>query len=182
MIKQVIGEHTIDISLLPEKGGHILDLGCRGFTFRSAFPQHYVTSVDCDDLGDEESYLKCAVSNINGRVGLKRYHDKQATQVIAGDEVDAFTLHTISRLADVQFWDVIKMDIEGSELPVIMDMDRPMATQISIEFHLHTGQYGQYAMRMMENRLAQLGYKTIQHTMESRHGLTLNYWDSLFVL
>lgn len=179
---EVISEHTVDLDLLPELGGHILDLGCRGFGFRKAFPQHKVTCVDCDDLGKDESYMRCAVSNINGRVGLKRYHDKQATQVTAGDEVDAFTLHTLSRLVDVQMWDLIKMDIEGSELQVIMDMERPMAKQLSIEFHLHTGQYGQYSMGLMENRLTQLGYKIIRHEMDSRHGLTLNYWDSLFVL
>lgn len=182
MSLQVIGEHTIDVSLLPEKEGHILDLGCRGFTFRSAFPQHHVTSVDCDKLDDDENYMRCAVSNFNGRLGLKHYSDKQATQVIAGNDVDALTLHSISRVAGVEFWDVIKMDIEGSEMTVIMDMDKPWARQLSVEFHLHTGQYGQYSVRLMENRLAQLGYHAIQHTMEARHGLSLNYWDSLFIL
>lgn len=178
---QVISEHTIDIDLLPVAGARILDLGCRGFGFRKAFPAHFVTSVDCDYFKDEP-YMQCAVSNYDGKAGVKRTSDPQATSIVLGADVDCMTLPTLSKRLGCDFWDVIKIDIEGSEYQVIMDMDKSMAKQLSIEFHLHTGVYTQYQMRLMELKLSALGYETVQHTLEARHGAGLNYWDSLFIL
>lgn len=182
---QVISEHTIDVDLLPAAGGRILDLGCRGFGFKKAFPNHFVSCIDCDILKrgeDDEDYIRCAVSNYDGKAGVKRTSDPQATSIVQGADVDCVTLSSLCKKLGCQFWDVIKIDIEGSEYQVIMDMDKPTAKQLSIEFHLHTGAYTQYQMRLMELKLTALGYETVQHTLEPRHGLTLNYWDSLFIL
>ena len=177
---QLIGEHTIDISFLPVSGAKILDLGARGFSFCNAFPQHFVTSVDCDKLDGD--YLQCAVSDYDGECAVKHVSDPQATTITPGMGIPCYTLKTLSEVVGCQFWDVIKIDVEGSEREIIKSMDKPWAKQISIEFHLHTGAYGQYTMRLMEVKLQQLGYIQIQHNLEKRHGLSLNYWDSLFIL
>lgn len=179
---QVISEHTIDVSLLPEKGARILDLGCRGLGFRKAFPQHMVTSVDCDDLGKEESYMQVAISDYDGRAGVKRYADPQATVITLGDEVERMTIQTLSKKLDCKFWDVIKIDIEGSEREVIRSLNEPLAKQLSVEFHLHSGAYDEYQVNLMVMKLQQLGYQIIQHEKEARHGAGKNYWDSLFIL
>ena len=177
-----IGEHTIDLSLLPESA-HILDLGCRGFDFTNHFKNlgHNVFSVDCDLLKGADYYW-LAITDRDGLVGIERNSDPQGTRIKEGSEVMGMKLESFSKLAKVDFWDVIKFDIEGAEYQVIMSLTEAPAKQLSIEFHTHTGIYGTREVERMEKKLYQLGYKQIQHKKEARHGLQANWWDSLFVL
>lgn len=192
MIKTV-AEHSFDESLIPQSGGIILDLGCRGFQFKDYFKSpHKVISVDIDDLIG--SYYHVAITDFNGTIAVERFSDPQATRVnkkmtvVPTPEeqptrsVPCYTLDSFLKYIEIDFVDLIKMDIEGSEYQVIMSMDRPMAKQLSIEFHLHTGQYSQYEMTLMEDKLKALGYIAIQHEMTDRHCAGMNYWDSLFIL
>lgn len=176
-----IAEHSVDLDLLPEKA-NILDLGCRGFEFTNYFKAlgHVVHSVDIDDLNGH--YFQCAILDYDGRVGLHKDKDPQATRAKDGDDVICYRLETFSKLREVPFWDLIKMDIEMAEYQVIMDMDKPLSRQLSIEFHLHYGEYGQNEMVEMEQKLESLGYKEARHKMDERHGAGKNYWDSLFIL
>lgn len=186
MIK-TIAEHTLDFSLLPKKA-NILDLGCRGFQFADYFRVlgHNVFAVDCDDLNG--SYFKVAISDFNGFTDVYKNRDPQATRITRKHEgqsstsVLAMTLEKFSLNVEVKFWDLIKMDIEGSEKEVIMAMSKPVATQLSIEFHLHTKVYSEKDVRDMEIKLMSLGYKVVKHEKTAAHGCGLNYWDSLFVL
>jgi hypothetical protein len=61
-------------------------------------------------------------------------------------------------------------------------MNRPLANQITIEFHLHTGQYGVDAVDSAIEKLKSLGYKILSHELTPQHGAGLNYWSSLFAL
>ena len=36
-------------------------------------------------------------------------------------------------------WDVVKLDCEGAEYDVLLDWPGPIAEQITVEFHEHTG-------------------------------------------
>lgn len=92
------------------------------------------------------------------------------------------TLESFSKMVGIEFWDLIKMDIEGSEFNVIMSMTRPMAKQLSIEFHLHTDAYAQIGMQLMERQLKNLGYESVSHKLTEQYGAGYNYWDSLFIL
>lgn len=176
-----IHEHTIDLDLLPKRG-LILDLGCRGFQFTDYFKEfgHVVYPLDIDSF--DRPYYQCAIAGYNGKAGILRGSDPQGTRIMPGCDVPAYTLEKFSEHVGVEFWDVIKIDIEGSEMPVIMNMEKAIAKQLSIEFHLHCGVYSLPDVALMVAKLKSLGYKTVQHNMENRHGAGMNYWDSLFTL
>lgn len=181
MIK-VIHEHSVDLDILGPYG-NILDLGCRGFQFTNYFRENgfKVYPVDIDpDL--EGMYFNYAITDRNGMVGIERSSDPQGTRVKEGNEITCYTLESFSKFVDVPFWDLIKMDVEGAEYDIIMSLDKGIAKQLSIEFHLHTGIYSQGDMAVMYARLLELGYKKAIHELTNQHGAGLNYWDSLFIL
>ena len=180
---EVIAEHSVDLDLLPYSGANILDCGCRGMLFTNEMRRrgHNVIALDCDDLG-HNGYVRLAIGDSVCRVGIKRSKDVQATAICVGNEVDCTTIQQLCKDYKIDFFDVIKLDIEGLEFEVIMSMDRPYAKQISWEAHLHTGVYGEAEILMMENKLLQLGYFPVQHDRTRQHGLSYNYWDSLWVL
>ena len=188
---ETIAEHTVDISILPEKA-RILDIGCRGFIFANHMIRsgHSVYTVDADPLVSctHDYHYNLAITDFNGYVKLIYSNDKQATRVkpsydgLPDDCVPAMTLESFSKMVKVDLWDVIKIDVEGSELEIIRSLKKAPATQLSIEFHLHTGVYGITDVKMMEDKLTLLGYVPIVHDMTKQHGLGLNYWDSLWVL
>lgn len=179
---ETIAEHSVDVDLLPENA-KILDLGCLGFLFTDEMRRlgHTVMSVDIQKL-DREDYFQIAISDKVGRVGVKRTKDAQAATITDGDEIMCMDLNMLMLLSRVDFFDLIKIDIEGSEYEVIMSLDKAPARQISIEFHLHTGVYGENEMLLMENKLLYLGYFPVQHDKTKQHGLSYNYWDSLWIL
>lgn len=177
-----IHEHSVDLDLLPPDG-NILDIGCRGFLFTNYFRHNgfKVIAVDIDEL-EEETYLRCAIAGRTGMVGIKRTNDPQATSITKGDDIDSFNLHDFTEASGIHQWDLIKMDIEGAEYEVIMSLYKPVAKQLSIEFHLHTGVYGVEQMAEMYDKLLSLGYEAVKHEMTSEHGAGLNFWNSLFIL
>jgi hypothetical protein len=179
---EVIAEHSVDTDLLPTKAV-ILDLGCRGFAFTDELRRrgHKVFPVDIDRFENEE-YYQFAISNKSGRVGVKRTDDPQATTITEGNEVLCMTLPEFMDVLGTAFVDLIKIDIEGSEYEVIISLTSAPATQLSIEFHLHTGVYKINELTQMVKHLEALGYTAVQHEKTAQHGCGFNYWDSLFVL
>ncbi len=179
---EIIHEHSVDTSLLLE-GAKILDIGCRGFGFVDHFKSlgHTVHAVDIDNF-DRPDYDRIAISDVNMRVGIVRPNDPQATHIRPGDDIEAVTLAEYSKRRGIDFWDLIKMDIEGSELAVILSLEKAPAKQLSIEFHLHTGIYGQDSMTMMEDKLKALGYEAVSHVYDAQHCAGFNFWNSLFIL
>lgn len=190
-----VHEHSYDSELLPERA-NILDLGCRGFLFTKYFRNlwHNVVAVDIDFFipsGEEEEYTKCGITDYDGQILICRSVDPQATRVAKvslfhsfaeKDLINCYTLASFSKIVGIDFWDLIKIDVEGSEYQIIMSLDKAPAKQLSIEFHLHTGIYGHYEMTLMEDKLKALGYYPAKHEMTSEHGAGFNYWDSLFIL
>ncbi len=90
----------------------------------------------------------------------------------------------IGKLFDVDVWDVVKLDCEGAEYGVLLDWPGPIANQITVEFHEHTGA-NEKGIEMYQRILRHLKqwYRVIQHETSQEHGIkTPNYWDSLFVL
>jgi len=194
MTIEKIHEHSVDTSLLPE-GAKILDIGARGFLFAEYFERlgHDVTCIDADDLPythNRHHYLECAISDYNGDAEIIRNKDLQATSIKRAEEpydklkdyIHCYTLVELSNICGIPFWSLIKIDIEGSEYQVIMSLEKAPATQLSIEFHLHTGIYGMYEMTLMEDKLKALGYYPAKHEMTEEHGAGTNFWDSLWIL
>jgi len=186
-----IHEHSVMLSLLPD-GANILDIGCRGFLFANYFGERgdKVYPVDIDNFSGRH-YFQCAISDFDGDVFITRSNDPQATSIsktllvspyMETETVGSRKLSTFSKFVGVQFWDLIKMDVEGSEYQIIMSLDKAPAKQLSIEFHMHTGVYGHYEMTLMEDKLKALGYYPAKHEMTSEHGAGKNYWDSLWIL
>jgi hypothetical protein len=176
-----IAEHTVDLDLLPERGT-ILDLGCRNFQFTNYFREkyHQVFSVDMDHI-EGQAYYQCAITDHDGRCGILKTSDKQATRVKEGSEIPCYTLDTFMQACGVKRFDLIKMDVEGAEYQIIMNQQKAPCKQWSIEFHLHTGIYTQKEMKEMEDKLMDLGYEAVHHKLTTEHGAGYNYWDSLFV-
>ena len=178
---QVIAEHSVDMDLLPDRS-NIIDGGCRGFEFTDYFRDlgHNVRAFDIDNFPGKNYYMT-AITGSAGRVGIKRSADKNATKVCDGNDVCSESIENITKICHITMWDLIKLDIEGSEYEVIMSMDRPYATQLTIEFHAHCA-YDLGTINIMVKKLESLGYEAVQHTVDKRHGLGLNAWDSLFIL
>lgn len=178
---QVIAEHSVNMDLLPEKS-NILDAGCRGFEFTDYFRDlgHNVRAFDIDNFPGKNYYMT-AITGRTGRVGVKRFSDKNATKVCKGDDVCSETIENITKICQLDLWDLIKLDIEGSEKEVIMSLNKAPAKQLSIEFHAHCA-YGLEEIDKQVDKLISLGYDAVQHTIEKRHGLGFNAWDSLFIL
>ncbi len=177
-----VAEHSVDFDLL-QQGANVLDIGCRNFIFCDAMRAlgHHVWPVDIDELPEGKAYYQIAITDHDGRVGILRTEDKQATRITKGDAIPCYTLDTFSQACDVKMWDLIKMDIEGSEYEVIMSQRKAPTKQWSIEFHCHCGTT-QKMMLEMENKLRNLGYEFAQHQMTQEHGAGWNFWNSLFIL
>lgn len=185
---QTIAEHSVDLDLLPA-AANILDIGCLGFVFTHHMLalKHKVYAVDIQQFIGKD-YYQLAITNYNGEAEVYTNNDQQAARIGRRHNgppeynVVAMTLSAFSKSVDVEFWDLIKLDIEGSEYQVIMSLDKAPATQISCEFHLHTGLYKEPAIDDMVNKLYSLGYDAVKHNKYSAHGCGDNYWDSLFIL
>lgn len=180
---QTIAEHLIDPDLL-KPGSLILDLGCRNFQFTEAMRAlgHKVHPVDCDILSEGKAYYRCAISDHNGKAGIARSADPQATRIESGDEVECYTIEDFSSMIGIRMWGLIKCDLEGEELKIIRSMTRPLSKIFTCEFHLHTGIYGQPEVDEMVTKLQSLGYEIASHELTDQHGAGPNYWSSLFIL
>lgn len=183
MIIDEVCEHKLSLELLPKKA-NILDIGCRNFLFTKAMRVlgHTVFPVDIDKLNESQAYYQVAISNYDGRAGIIHSNDPQATRIKEGSEVPCYTLESFSKFVGVEMWDLVKIDVEGAEWEIIMGMNKPMAKQISVEMHLHTGFYTINEVNLMVAKLQALGYKIASHEMTAQHGAGNNFWSSLFIL
>lgn len=177
-----IAEHTVDLSLLP-RGAKVMDAGCRGFLFTDEMRRlgHEVYAIDIETLWPRQHFI-VAIAGYTGKCSVKKDKDPQATRMTNGVDIPCYTIDRFSQLVRVDFWDCIKIDIEGAEYEVIMSLTEPPATQLSIEFHLHTNIYPESAIKEMEDKLLSLGYFPVKHDKTSQHGCGMNYWDSLWIL
>jgi hypothetical protein len=184
---ELIEEHHVAVDLIPAKA-NILDLGCRGFKFTNHWRfihggTHNVVAVDCDRLrGYEREYHQIAVSDYNGLCGIKKFDDPNATQIQYGNDVECYTLEKLMQYMDVEQWDLMKVDIEGSEHKVLRNMLLPRAKQISVEFHLHLPNNDESDIEKTVHHLLELGYEIATHELTQAHGAGWNYWSSLFIL
>lgn len=174
-----VGEHTIKAFQLPKRNANILDLGCRGFEFANHFKdKHNVYSVDIDTLDGE--YFQLAISDKDGWCGIEQTKDPQATHIKEGNEIKMMTLKSFSDFVNVNHWDLIKMDIEGEEMKVLRSSRHPIANQISVEFHAHTGKQTRKEIDDLLDWLKRF-YWIENRDWEERHCCSANYWDILLI-
>lgn len=177
-----IAEHSVKLSLLPRnKACNILDLGCAGFEFTDYFRNkgHKVVSVDIQHFPDKEYYC-LAIGGKDGRCGIEIPQDLQAAHVVPGDMLTVMSLETFSKHVGVDHWHVIKMDIEGSEIGVLKNAKHPIADQVSVEFHAHTGRQTKVELDILLDWLSNWYYIENRY-WEERHCAGKNYWDVLLI-
>jgi FkbM family methyltransferase len=189
MITEIF-EHSVDLSLLPEKA-NILDAGCRGFEFTRYFRErgHEVTALDIDYLPEKDYYKRIGLSNINGKAYISNDKDEQARKLIGGKEFlkDSFVLAqnevytvTLDQLEKhLGRFNLIKLDIEGKEYDVLKEAKHPIAKQVSVEFHAHCGQTKEQIDELLDK--INEWYDIHNRVWEERHGCSANYWDILLI-
>lgn len=197
MSLKVVAEHTIDTSLLTP-GGFVLDAGCRNFGFSRGLIEHgcRVIAMDADPTvkdpdADGLVYLNFALAAERGVRTLVMHQDPQARYLApAGvaitraphETVEAVTITDIMKGYFIEHFDVVKLDIEGSEYDILKAWPGPIATQLSIEFHEHVCPRPQKTYDEIFEHLGQW-YNVIQHNQEARHCCPeKNWWDSLLTL
>lgn len=195
---QCIAEHTVDLSLI-NRDSKVLDLGCRAFSWTN-YMLGYVSKIVCVDADPDIEVPNIPVLFIRGAV--HKNDDEVLSYRMSGNgtgnclmpeslvpddrksrylKVKTVSLRTISEISYVLFWDLIKFDIEGSEVPVLLSLTKPPARQITCEFHMHTGTTRDQVHRVFDH-MGCLGYERVFQDFSRKHGLGENYWDVLFVL
>jgi hypothetical protein len=138
--------------------------------------------VDIDDLGSSIPYYRCGIGAKDGFGNVEWDANPEAKRLVSGDLVPVYTIQSFGNTVGIHYWDVIKLDCEGSEYDILWNLTGPPATQITVEFHQHT------PARRSEEFIAELIKKmeqwyTVQHHKLYGHGFDYqNYWDTLFVL
>ena len=205
-----IGEHSICLDLLPAIA-NILDGGCRGFDISKQFKGKEginVVNVDISDLPvktkkeilytdytretiydgyPDFSYIRAGISNYIGSGAVNiNLSDPQATTLgrLTPHDVDVvsvFTTEKLKQLLNIEWWDYIKLDVEGEEYKILETNLHPMATQVSVEFHEHTHRaIGKEKLDALLDHLSQW-YDIYNRNWESRHCAGFNYWDVLLI-
>lgn len=192
--------HTI---FKPCAGSKVLDVGCRKFGFSNPLAALgcQVVALDPDDAVSlpvpkpkNISYLRFALVDREAQRLQKlikwSYGEGNHLESIKGEVppdhtkqvVQCRTIEEISEYCKIDFWDIVKLDCEGAEYQVLLDWPGPIANQITVEFHEHTGANSK-GVKMYEDIIEHLSqwYRTEQHERTVINNIA-NYWDSLFVL
>jgi FkbM family methyltransferase len=202
---QTIAEHSVDLSLL-RRDSNVMDCGCRNFQFAKAIGE-YVDYVICIDADPEVRQLNPAPHRfgfLNRAITTDKFEEKSdafATKLLikhgngtgsyiddgrprpdSYSEIPVLTtrideLHHKDTI--VRLWDLIKLDIEGAEIDVLLSLQGPISRQLSVEFHLHTGT----PEAKVKQVFAHLGqwYDMVHCDYSDKHGCGINYWDVLFI-
>jgi len=195
-----LAEHSVDVDLLPE-APVVLDAGCRGFDFSNAVlkvrPNARVIAMDPAPGAHGSSDPRITFLN-EALVGLHQspkmefvalpnpaacYMREVDPATFEGISVDTRTLPWICSTFQVNKFDLIKLDVEGSEFAILDTWPGPIATQISIEFHdyVDNNKYNDaYFDRLFLMSLPH--YEVVQHELSEVSNARRGHWDSLFRL
>lgn len=202
---RTIAAHTIDLDRLPYFGD-MFDAGCRDFDFTHALlkerPLARVVAMDPAPDVKGPDLAHCAFLNMalvgdeRGGSGFAHYstgHGDFLTDAAQWHDAEMFRVPCINikRLMaarGIKHWDLVKLDVEGSEFAILQNWPGPIATQISVEFHDWHGSHIQVAdwalyYTDLFAKLAAYGYKVVQHELTDISGKgAWGHWDSLLVL
>lgn len=194
----VIDNHSVALDLLIK--GPVLDAGCRGFTFMRYFSDlgHSVIGLDPGpdivvpkELLDRPAWNYFYPYALVGpghppRAMLRMTDDAEARYVTpAGKENDPWiqciTLDDVTKQLNISQWDLIKLNVEGSEYDILAGIRGPVARQIVVSFHEHTGQKrGDAEIQRIIEHLSKW-YKPLRHVRDERYCAGPNWWDSVFI-
>lgn len=151
--------HTVDLSLLTQ-GGYVLDLGCRDFIFTQEMLNIGMKVISIDpykDIQIEQKLLnnKNFIFKNMACVGLKtneylkyyEYNDWGANSLfdicaenkqykeIKKYDVKTTTIGEIMKELNIEIFELIKIDVEGSEYEILKNLPKNCSKQLSVEFH-----------------------------------------------
>jgi hypothetical protein len=197
-----LASHTVDLDLLPEVP-LVLDAGCRWFDFHDAVldrrPNARGLTIDpardVQDLsGPLFGFMRAAlVANGNALQQLAHFSTgegdflTQQSSFPGWDKqpelytVECYTIDELMLMEGIKHFDLVKLDIEGSEFEVLEAWPGPIATQISVEFHdwnrptYRSESYYDALMKKLP------WYEFVKHDL-SKQGEGVGHWDSLLVL
>jgi FkbM family methyltransferase len=183
-----VDNHSFCPGLLTK--GPILDAGSRGLRLSKWFAErgHRVVALDAgeDESAEGVTFYKMALvgaKHAGSFVKLIRTDDLEARYIgpadAQGDRVPAVSLPFITNMMGVDKWDLVKLNIEGSEYDILEELDRPLARQIVFSFHEHTERArGREACDKIIAKLSEW-YDVHNQVWEQRYGCRENYWDCL---
>jgi hypothetical protein len=183
-----IDNHTFREDLLI--GAPVLDAGSRGLRLARWFAGrgHRVVALDAGEDEKAEG-IEChkvalmGTRRAGGMVRLVRTDDLEARYIgppdAQGDSVPSVSLPVLSDALKVIQWDLIKLNIEGSEYDILDEIDYPIARQIVFSFHEHTTRArGRDECDRIIAKLSRI-YDVHNQVWEKRYGCVENYWDVL---
>jgi FkbM family methyltransferase len=199
-------EHTIEETII-DKNGWILDLGCVNFLFSNEMKK-FCNNIICVDpnpniinIPEGLFYENVAVvidENIdeidyyifNDIQGYSLLHmNNDFIQPINSMKIKTTTIKKIMKKYNIEKFELIKFDIEGSEYEILKNIDWGITKQISVEFHDFRNMNPNYPNNeeyyrgIFENNKHK--YNFIRHEITDHPGFPFgmgrNYWDSLFV-
>lgn len=195
-----LASHTVDLDILP-KAPMVLDVGCRDFDFTLAvlrrMPSAFIVALDpspdvISSPFETVIFERLALVGKDRNMALLAMHSSGEGNFICEDPpwfaeaaaVKCITLPQLMEKHGVKFWDLVKLDCEGSEFGILEHWPGPVARQVSIEFHDWTGPWegyvaGDYYERLFAGPLKD--YEIVQHEL-SRQGEGVGHWDTLIRL
>ena len=185
---EVIDNHSVVVGLLTK--GAVLDAGCRGFRFAKWFAERGHEVVALDPSPDIQDPM---IPNITfGNVALA-FPSEQKYLVMTEDPEARYLTNSLVKgqqsmavrqtwLDHAKSWDVVKLNIEGSEFEILKNWPGPIARQIVASFHQHC-HYARRTEKEIAGALTHLErwYKVFNHVKEKRYGCSENYWDTVFI-
>jgi FkbM family methyltransferase len=203
---KTLASHTLDLDLLPESPT-VLDVGCRNWDFANAVlaerPKGRVIALDpARDVYDRWKQDERRDGRIRywpyALVGLGEEGNRQFAHFSTGEAdhvlmpgampmadwevypVACVTIQALMTQWEIQHWDAVKLDCEGSETAILEHWPGAIATQISVEFHdwdkpkMRSESYYDWLWKCLP------WYRVVQHEL-SKQGEGLGHWDSLLV-
>lgn len=186
-----LAEHTIDETILPPEP-NVLDVGCLNFGFcrevLALRPQANIIALDPNPKIEDPEIPRVKFLNIALVADERMYapyvdcHNQEANYIGEGlgqVDVPCVSITTLMDRYGIYKWDLVKLDIEGSEFPILENWPGMIATQISVEFHDYQDRrkYDDDYFKRLFAKLA--GYKVVQHPLYSAGGGPGGHWDSL---
>lgn len=198
MIQRHCGEHTFDLDMILSSPFPIaIDVGCRGFEVSTVLAEAgvRVESLDIEAevllpdlnpritfhhlalMGTEDARRcgwltgSCRAGNGSHVCNVPREH---------GNVVRAVDIFEFLKMIGLPRVDLLKLDCEGSEYGIFEDLvslDYPIARQITVEYHEHTGRIppaGPAWFDQIPDRLSK-NYQIIKHDREPLHHMDCLY-------
>ena len=186
-ILSVVDNHSLAPSLL--RGGWCLDAGSRGLRLAKWLVVQgcKVIALDPgeDDAAEGVIAHKAALvhSALSGRnVTLMEMDDKEARYISPqGGSVYGISIPVLMHDYKIDKWDLIKLNIEGSEYDILDEIGGPISKQIVFSFHEHTDRArGRAECDRIIDKLRQW-YDIHNQVWEQRYSCRENYWDILAI-